>query len=186
MCSNPLLTAKVGACYTFYMSMDWSAVGVVGAVGLHLGYFVYRWGGMNKEVERIGDALKNVEKDVKEIKEKVSECVERIATMEGRMQPYVMKGSPLSLTEKGLDLLECSGAREYIDKNKEGLLKSFEDIDKPFDIQEGAEKLMQEKLREDDGVKEYAFRNGERMEDISDVAGIALRDIVFEHKGIEV
>ena len=45
---------------------------------------------------------------------------------------------------------------------------------------------MLEELETDDDIKDFVFRKGNLMSDVADVAGIALRDAVLEHKGIEV
>ena len=95
--------------------------------------------------------------------------------------------SPLVLLEKGVALYQESGAEAYVEKNKEDLLKQFEDITEPYDIQEKAVLLMLQELRTDKDVKNYVFHNAEEtIKDVADVAGIALRDIVFEHKGIDI
>ena len=95
--------------------------------------------------------------------------------------------SPLVLLEKGVALYQESGAEAYVEKNKEDLLKHFEDITEPYDIQEKAVLLMLQELRTDKDVKNYVFHNAEEtIKDVADVAGIALRDIVFEHKGIDI
>ena len=112
--------------------------------------------------------------------------IERVATMEGRMEPYVKRESPLVLTEKGEKVLEKSGAKKYIESNKENLIKGFEHIDIPLDIQEKAKHVMNEKLREDNAIKDYVFREGEDMDNLAMVAGIELRDIVFAYKGITI
>lgn len=67
-------------------------------------------------------------------------------------------------------------------------MKHFEGVSAPFDIQEKAILLMPQDLRKDEKVKNFVFCNGNEgnMKDIADVAGIALRDIVFEEKGIEI
>ena len=95
--------------------------------------------------------------------------------------------SPLVLLEKGVALYQESGAEAYVEKNKEDLLKHFEDVTEPYDIQEKAVLLMLQELRKDRDVKNYVFHNAEEtIKDVADVAGIALRDIVFEHKGIDI
>ena len=95
--------------------------------------------------------------------------------------------SPLVLLEKGVALYQESGAEAYVEKNREDLLKHFEDIHEPYDIQEKAVLLMLQELRKDKDVKNYVFHNAkETIKDVADVASIALRDIVLEHKGIDI
>ena len=56
----------------------------------------------------------------------------------------------------------------------------------PYDIQKKAGELMGKELENDEGIQDFVFRKGEFMQDVADVASIALRDIVLEHKGIEI
>ena len=85
----------------------------------------------------------------------------RLAVLEEREkyrnERYTHKNSPVSLTDEGAILLKESGAGDYIEKNKEGLLRQFENITAPYDIQERAGELMTEKLRNNDTVKDFAF-----------------------------
>ena len=114
----------------------------------------------------------------------------RISTIEGalrvRKESIVESGSPLKLTDKGTVLLVTSGADKYIEKNKESLLKQFNDITEPYDIQKRAGEVMREELEHDKDIKDFVFRKGEFMEDVADVASIALRNVVFKHKGIDI
>ena len=156
--------------------------GVVGNFVALLGFvfaFVHKWGWINKAVE-------NLEVTVKEH----SKFDGRISTIEGVLRAtkgdFVIGRSPFSLTEKGVALLKESGADKYVERHQERLLKEFEDVVAPYDIQKKAWKMMLEELETDDDIKDFVFRKGNLMSDVADVAGIALRDAVLEHKGIEV
>ena len=46
--------------------------------------------------------------------------------------------------------------------------------------------LTRGELEHDKDIKDFVFRKGEFMEDVADVASIALRNVVFEHKGIDI
>ena len=48
---------------------------------------------------------------------------------------YAGAESPISLTADGCTLLKESGAEEYIERNKENLLKKFKHVTEPYDIQ---------------------------------------------------
>lgn len=133
-------------------------------------------------IAKLGQRVKHIEA----MCEKYGDHGERIARIEGKMEPYVKRKSPLSLTKKGVALLEKSGAKQFIEHNRESLLEHFEKIDTPFDIQEEAERIMKEKLRENNDIKNYVFSTGEDMDNLATVAGIELRDLVIKHKGIEV
>ena len=47
--------------------------------------------------------------------------------------------------------------------------------------------LLLKELSKDKDIKNYVFNNAEdTIKDVADVAGIALRDIVLKHKGIDI
>ena len=97
---------------------------------------------------------------------------------------YAGAKSPISLTADGTALLKESGAEEYIEKNKENLLKKFKDITEPYDIQKKAGEVMIEELVKNKDIKDFLYRKGGKMTDVADVASIALRDIVLKYKGM--
>ena len=138
-----------------------------------------KWGRLENKVE----STENAVKEYKGFDGRISAIEGFLRMTKGGL---IRGSSPLNLTDKGTALLEESGAKEYIEKNKESLLKQFEDMTIPYDIQKKAGEVMSEELEKDEGVKEFVFRKGEFMKDVADVAGIALRDVVLEHKGIEV
>lgn len=146
---------------------------------LHIAAFIFACGVVYQKVKDIRDNIKEYKK-----------IGERISRIEGRVTmrnpDLYEKNSPISLTDKGVLLLKESGTEAHIQKNRESLLQHFKKINNPLDIQDNAEILMEQELKKDDRVKEYVFLNGESMKDVAGVAGIALRDIVFEEKGIEI
>ena len=116
---------------------------------------------------------------------------ERLAALESKVglwnKENLKTESPVSLTDKGHLLLKESGAEEHITNNKKDLLKHFSEMDDPFDIQEKALKIATEELRKDKKIKAYLFQKGAKgIEEVAEVAGIALRDIVFKEKGMKV
>ena len=171
-----------------------SVVGIVVPLLVYVGAWLRSSGKYSEKVDII-------EKDIREIKESIKKYdgyERRIVDMERSIEMLLSPTpspaeqntigfkSPLTLLEEGVALYKESGAKEYIEKNREDLLKHFEHIDAPFDIQEEAMRLLFLKLREDEKVKDYVYRHPENsIKGVADVAGIALRDIVFEDKGIE-
>ena len=146
----------------------------------HFIVFIYKWGKMNEKVDGI-----------KETADKRDKHGERLAAIESRIGMWgkenISTNSPATLTEKGKGLLKESGAEECVEKNKDILLKEFENISDPFDIQEKSLKVAEQVLRKDKKVKAYLFQKGEKgVGEVAEVAAIALRDIVLKHKGIDV
>ena len=85
-------------------------------------------------------------------------------------------------------VLNDSGGKEYLERNKDTLLGEFDDIETMFDLQERAKELVREKIKEGgfDAIKEYLFKEGRDTDEIVSVMGLALRNMVFEHKGISI
>ena len=65
-------------------------------------------------------------------------------------------------------------------------MRYFDAVDIPLDIQEKAKEVMTEKIKEDREMKNYIFYEGEHIGNVVDVAGIALRDAVFQYKNIVI
>lgn len=100
-------------------------------------------------------------------------------------------GSPLEPTEYGLELIEQSGLKEAIHKNKK---KLFNDLSKKlknietataYDVQEYARIVLIENKNSSfmAPVKEYAFQNAIDVDIILRTGGLTLRDLFLQvHK----
>ena len=152
---------------------------VVLVIILHIMAFAYFCGKISQRVN------KN-EKEIERNSELLGELLERVSKIEGRLDPYIQKKSPLTLTEKGTKLLKESGVEAYIEKNKDTLIKKFDDSISPLDIQEKAKKVMNEEIQKSIAIKNYIYKEGEELESVVRVAGIALRDAVIKEKNIQV
>ena len=132
--------------------------------------------------EQLGDIKKRMEK----LTDTVAGMGIRLTKVEMKLFPETANpGSPLSLTDRGKKLLKESGLEEYIGQNKEELLKYFDGIDNPLDIQTRAKDVMVEKIRENKRARDYTYNEGINELEIEIAAGIALRDVVLEHKKID-
>ena len=147
---------------------------------------------LGEDVHKLGENVGRLEKNLHRLEGSVGRLEKTVkasrATIATPNQGDAIGfASPLTLLEKGIALYQDSGAKEHVEKNKEDLLKHFEDIHEPYDIQEEAVLLMLQELRKDSDVKNFIFNNAEKtIKDVADVAGIALRDIVLKHKGIKI
>jgi hypothetical protein len=115
----------------------------------------------------------------------------RLSTLEGKMEsrePLTRKKSPVSLTERGNNVLNDSGGKKFIDDNY-AELKGNVETKKPatsYDIQEMSRQVVEE-LKEDtriNPIKEYLFKEGMEISEILDVLGIYLRDLILKEKNI--
>lgn len=91
--------------------------------------------------------------------------------------------SPLSLTERGLKVLEESGGKKYIDENKDALIKLINDEGPrtSLDIQELSKKVIE--LRKEDEkfipIKEYVYSKGLIFDHVIMALSIYLRDLAL-------
>ena len=112
---------------------------------------------------------------------------ESITKLEGRMDNAFGAGSPIKLLSKGVEILDKSGLKEYIDKQKEQLrekCQSVKTLDNQYNIQESAFECF-DKLDFgdfDSKLKEIAFKYGMSVETIRRIGGIYFRDFLLtEH-----
>ena len=94
------------------------AEAIIGIVVFLVGLGV-SWGTLTTKLNQIADTIKDkIEPDLKDVRE-------RFAGFEGKSAHLFGVASPISLLEKGVQALETSGLKKYIDDNKESLLSSF-------------------------------------------------------------
>ena len=150
------------------------------------------WGTLRTSVKHIGDAIKEVKKELHEnIKPDLKDVRERFATWEGKQSGLVQSQSPVGLTPKGKEALNKSGLKQYIDSNKDVLIKdcskSF-NMETAYDVQGSAmqffsnykfPKAIETKL------KNYAFKDGTSLDGMRTVAGIYFRDILLSERGFD-
>ena len=113
---------------------------------------------------------------------------ESITKLEGRVDDAFASGSPIKLLSKGIEVLEKSGLKEYVDKHKEELMtkcKFAKNFTNQYDIQESAfdcfDKLdfsgFEPKL------KEASYQYGMSIETIRRIGGIYFRDFLLSENG---
>ena len=100
------------------------------------------------------------------------------------METKNSKHTPLSLTERGLEVLEESGGKNFINNNKDMLIKRILDKNPPssLDIQELSESTI---ISEKDHiefipVKEYVYNQGLIFDHVIKVMSIYLRDLALD------
>ena len=137
---------------------------------------------------RLDQRVKHIEENLMEgnIRERLSAC----ETLLKERGPVVRRKSPISLTERGVNLLVRSGSQKFVNENFSELLGKIE-LRAPrtaYDVQEYSRQVIGE-LSEDeriDPVKEYLFRDGSTLEEAKLVMGVYLRDKVLKHKNWNV
>ena len=94
------------------------------------------------------------------------------------------------LTDRGENILEESGGKDFVDENFEELNEEVENMNgnTPYDIQENSKKVI-EKHKDDqdfDDIKKYFFEEGEQIDDIVLAMGIYLRNKILSEKGVPI
>lgn len=117
----------------------------------------------------------------------ISWIKETVTKLEGRMDNAFGSASPVKLMEKGLDVLNSSGLKEYIDKNQDALISNcgLTKLHNQYDIQEKAFNCLD---RFDFGdfenkLKKVSFERGMSIEIIRRIGGIYFRDILLAKNG---
>lgn len=142
-------------------------------------FFVYKEKVCNLEKE-----VNLLRSEVKEIRDKVIACETSLKERE----PLTKRKSPVDLTERGTKVLNESGGKTFIDNNYEELKRKVEDKTPKtsYDYQEASKEIVQT-LKEDErinGIKEYLFKEGMEIQDIMDVLGLYLRNLILAEKNI--
>lgn len=109
---------------------------------------------------------------------------ESITKLEGRIDNAFASSSPVKLLPKGIEVLEKSGLKEYIDMRKDELIaycKSTKNLTNQYDIQESAFECF-DKLdfgEFESNLKEAAYQYGLNIQTIRRIGGIYFRDILL-------
>lgn len=117
----------------------------------------------------------------------------RLSVLEGKVestQPLTKRKSPISLTDRGSKVLTESGGKSFIDNNYLELKEKVE-LSNPktsYDIQESSKEVVSS-LKDDDRIntiKEYLFKEGLELDNLVEVLGIYLRDLILKEKNIDI
>ncbi len=127
----------------------------------------------------------NVRPDLKDVRE-------RMSSLEGKTSSLFQAHSPIGLTGKGKKFLEESGLQEFINDNKEELMRqcdSHQTMATPYDVQEMAFAFFDDLALPDDvevKMKNVAFNHGVSLGELRRTGGIYFRDICLETLGFHV
>ncbi len=154
-------------------------------IALSLGKYKEKIDRHDKELDKLNDKLND----------KINEIIQRLAIIEGglerdRANIYIKSKSPLSLTEKGKALLLDSNGKDYIDSKKSEFIEELK-LKKPktaYDVQELSRKIIEQRTSNDEfnQIKEYAFKQGLKLDIIVDVLAIYLRDLMLLELGFKI
>src|SRR3989344_7470040 len=144
-------------------------------------YFLGIIGGLILVAWYSGSRFSAIETSINWIKESITK-------LEGRVDNAFASGSPVKLLPKGVEILEQSGLKEYVDKHKNDLMekcKFTKNLTNQYDIQESAFECF-DKLdfgEFEPKLKETAFKYGMSIETIRRIGGIYFRDFLLSKNG---
>lgn len=109
--------------------------------------------------------------------------LEGVKNLSGLDDIYFKTSSPKNLTEVGIKMLNESGLKDFIDANKDELIKKVES-NKPqtnYDIEQSAINAMLPLAGDTrlNKIKEYVFQNGKDLTMMLIASGIYLRDLII-------
>jgi hypothetical protein len=134
-------------------------------------------------VDDLKDDVSSIKKELRELENKLTKCETQIEERTSPMSGLTKRKSPVSLTDKGEQLLKASGADKFILENQSELI---EDIRKnnpttAYDVQEYSKEVVKS-LKDSPKIvdlKNFAFKEGIELEAIFIVMGVYLRDIAL-------
>ena len=149
------------------------------------------WGKIKTIIEEIKGTLDTkIEPDLKNVRERFGIVESKVESL--WKDKYAPGSSPRQLNERGTSILEESGIKEIIDKNKAKLLKAVKDknMKNAYDAENAIFSVMQELSKHcpdvEDKLKEGAFRSGADFDGVLFVGAIYLRDLIFEDLGFKL
>jgi hypothetical protein len=156
------------------------------------GFFsaVYKSG---KYIQIIEDLKERVAKNEEELKNQNKLLIECSIKIEERTSSassfYTKRKSPVSLNDKGEELLKKSGADKFVLQNEQELIQKIKEQNPKtaFDVQEISKKVV-ESLANDERFntfKDFVYKEGINLEPIFTVMSIYLRDIALPLLGFD-
>jgi hypothetical protein len=149
------------------------------------------WGTLTTKVNGIIKSLdKKVEPDLKDIRERFSVVEVKVDSL--WKNEYAPANSPRQLNTKGNKILEESGIKEIVEKDREKLMELVKkrDIKNAYDAEERIFKIMMNLPKHCpevvDELKTGAFNAGVDLDAVLFIGGIHLRNLIFEELGFKL
>lgn len=156
------------------------------------GFFsaVYKSGKYIQIIEDLKERVDKIEEEMKNQNKLLIECSVKIEERtNSASSTYTKRKSPVSLNDKGEELLKKSGADKFVLQNKQELIQKIKEQNPKtaFDVQEISKKVV-ESLANDERFntfKDFVYKEGINLEPIFTVMSIYLRDIALPSLGFD-
>ncbi len=153
-----------------------------------------------QKIDTFGESVKSNTNDIKDLSIRLSNNIKDLSTRLSKLEGGVEKDrvkydgflqikSPLSITEKGMKLLEESGGKEYIDNNAMLLIEDIRNkIPKSlYDVQVFSKEVVESHSGDDEfiKIKDYVYNNGLVLDSVIMTLAVYLRDKAFKALGFQ-
>ncbi len=182
--------------------VNWVVVGAIAtvaaaAIGALAGFFgaSIRVGQYIQKVDDLKDRMDKAEVNINDNKCKTIEVATKLEERTG-WSPAALtrRKSPLSLSEKGEELLQKSGADKFVSDHTKELVDAIKSKNPKtaYDVQTISKEVVEKLKDREDFIpfKNFAFREGLELEPIFIVMSIFLRDVAlpflnFKYDGLD-
>lgn len=146
------------------------------------------WGTLRNSVKTVSTLLKDqIVPDLKDVRERFAVVEDRVDTL--WKDKFAPAHSPRQLNERGTAILNTSGIKEIIERNREKLLGIIRKANatNPYDAEkviiDTVAKLPEHCPEVIDDLKTGAFKSGADLDSVLYVGGIHLRNLIFNDLG---
>jgi hypothetical protein len=158
---------------------------VVSIITAVVAFIIYR-----EKVNRLEEDMKELKQDMKSMNNDLIECKTKIEERtKSSPAVYAKSESPISLTDKGEDILKRSGADAFVLQNQQEFVDKVKkkNPQTAYDVQACAKEVIQLIVDEKrfNKFKDFVFKEGIDLDPIFLVMGIYLRDIALPLLGFK-
>jgi len=166
--------------------------------------FIFKAGGLSKDVSNINTNVKDIQIDIKDLRERVpiietnvkEILMKRIPKMENDIsqlyqRKYTITGSPRYLNEFGKKILKDSGVNYFIEEHYDEIVRIVKenDITNAYKAEGIIIDVLKNYKNRDEYIRELesrAFKSGTDVSTLLFVAAIHIRDKIFRSLNLEV
>jgi len=141
----------------------------------------YKLGKLEQRIVHLEEDNKDNKSEIRGIGKDVSEVRGQLSV--NNPSTYTNRKSPVSINERGLEILKQSGGEKFINDNKDELIEKLKTVGckTAYDVQENSKAVIKS-YKDDDHfspLKEFVFKQGIDLEIVLLVMSLYLRDIAL-------
>lgn len=170
----------------------WSILTTILLAGLTaLATTALRLGKYQQKVDSLESDVEKLENDVKSLTKSVTACETRLEER-GKYSPQhlLKKGSPISLSKEGEELLKAGRGDKFVEMNLEDLTNRIKEKSPKtaYDVQVLSQDILRSIQNEDrfNEIKNFAFKEAVELDSMFIVMGVYLRDLALARLGFSL